>query len=185
MAQAAYFGGVSLRKRRYLREARQLFSEEFVSAFDDSPAELSSNLRELQRSELTGSQLRRLLRYDDRTAGAFGLEARPAFLDHRLVEFCFALPWKFKIRDGWTKYIARKYLERHGLSEIAWRRQKLGYAAPTLAWSDRLLPEFAGCAHDPSLRGLLRPKLSFARVPPRARFRLLNLLSTAKNLNWT
>jgi asparagine synthase (glutamine-hydrolysing) len=184
VGQAAYFGSGTMRKLRYLLEARQLFSAEFISAFDDSPAALSADLHDLQRAEITGSQLRRLLRYDDRTAGAFGLEARPAFLDHRLVEFCFSLPWKFKIRDGWTKYVARQYLERHGLPEIAWRRRKLGYAAPTLAWSDRLLPDFADCTDLSSLRRVLRPALSVTHVAPRAKFRLLNLLSTAKTLNW-
>lgn len=184
LAQAVYFGGVGLRRLRYLKQARELFSDEFVCAFDDSPAVVSADLRELQQAEIAGSQLRRLLRYDDRTSGAFGVEARPAFLDHRVVEFCFSLPWRFKIRDGWTKYIARQYLERHGLPEIAWRRRKLGYAAPTLAWSERLLPEFAACTEIPSVRRVLRPDLSVDHVAPRSRFRLLNFLSTANALGW-
>lgn len=65
---------------------------------------------------------------------AFGVEARLPFLDYRLVEYSFgeAAPWR--IHDGWTKWILRKAVEGMIPTEIAWRRDKIGFATPELDW---------------------------------------------------
>ncbi len=74
-----------------------------------------------------------LLRYEDRNAMAFSLEARVPFLDHRLVEFAFSLPMDLKIRNGWTKWLLRNAM---GLlpDSIRWRKDKIGFATPEEQW---------------------------------------------------
>lgn len=78
--------------------------------------------------------LEELLRYADRNSMAHSREVRLPFLDHALVEFVFSLPANFKIRNGWTKWILRKTMEKHLPPEITWRRDKTGFEPPQQQW---------------------------------------------------
>lgn len=80
------------------------------------------------------SGLPELLHAEDALGMAHGVEARPAFLDHRIVEFCFSLPFHEKIRDGWGKSVLRRSMEGILPPEIQWRKIKMGYPAPVFRW---------------------------------------------------
>lgn len=110
------------------------------SALRDQPEcataflEWSASVRDLvayQKKEITSTVLPALLRFEDRNSMAWSIETRLPFLDYRLVEFVVGLRSSLKIRDGWSKYILRKTAERMLPSSIAWRRSKVGFAAPT------------------------------------------------------
>lgn len=75
-----------------------------------------------------------LLRHEDKNSSAFSLEARVPFLDHRLVEFAFSLGTSYKIRDGWTKWLLRESMKGIIPDEIAYRRDKIGFATPEITW---------------------------------------------------
>ena len=64
-------------------------------------------LRPQLERDLLSAKLPRVLRMNDRLSMAHGIELRSPFLDHRLVEFCFSLPDRFKIRDGHGKWLLR------------------------------------------------------------------------------
>ncbi len=51
-----------------------------------------------------------MLHSEDALSMAFSIESRTPFLDHRLVELCFSLPYSDKISDGWTKSVLRRGL---------------------------------------------------------------------------
>ena len=80
--------------------------------------------------------LEELLKYADRNAMAHGREIRLPFLSHELVEFVFSLPANFKIRDGWTKWLLRKNMEKSLPAEITWRRDKVGFEPPQKSWME-------------------------------------------------
>ena len=63
-----------------------------------------------------------------------GIEVRMPFLDHRLVSFCFGLPWQSKIRNGYTKAIVRDALKKYVPENILNRKAKAGYQAPLDNW---------------------------------------------------
>ena len=65
---------------------------------------------------------------------AHSVEVRLPFLSHKLVEFLFSLPDEYLLQSGWTKYILRKSLEDTLPPEIAWRKDKIGYAIPQKEW---------------------------------------------------
>jgi len=88
------------------------------------------DLKSLQISEIFEGQLSRLLRLDDRSSGCHGLEGRPVFLDNDLVNFALRLSPDLLIRNGWSKYLVRKYLSKHGLDFVAWNKRKIGFQAP-------------------------------------------------------
>ena len=178
-----YFSNTALRKFRYRRDALSVFADEFVAAASGDPHPLAVDPFELLLQEVCGNQLRHLLRFDDRTAAAFGAEGRPAFLDVHMVEFAFSLGWDFKLRNGWTKYITRKYLERAGLPEIAWRKHKLGYNAPTVEWTRKMFAQ-TGIGDLGTCGGILKPGLTPERVPDRMLFPVYNLLSTSRAMGW-
>lgn len=78
--------------------------------------------------------LEELLRYADRNSMAHGREVRLPFLNHELVEFLFSLPSGFKIREGWTKWLLRKSMEKKLPDKITWRKDKIGLEPPQLSW---------------------------------------------------
>jgi asparagine synthase (glutamine-hydrolysing) len=65
---------------------------------------------------------------------AFSVESRTPFLDHRLVELCFSLPFHQKMGDGETKRLLRRALAEEVPAEILARRRKLGFSAPLGQW---------------------------------------------------
>ena len=78
--------------------------------------------------------LEELLRYSDRNSMAHGTEVRLPFLNTQLVEFIFSLPSTYKIRDGYTKYILRKVMDKKIPDSIVWRTDKIGYEPPQQNW---------------------------------------------------
>jgi asparagine synthase (glutamine-hydrolysing) len=104
---------------------------------------------------LTETSLPALLRYADRNSMAFSREVRLPFLDHRLVEYCFAIPTSQKINGATTKTVLRNATQGILPEEIRNRRDKLGFAPPESSW----------------LRGPLRPWAEdvFASTPFRQR----------------
>jgi len=58
------------------------------------------------------------------SAAAFGVELRSPFCDHRLVEFCLALPDEQKLGDGWTRVVMRRGLDGVLPDEVRWRPGK-------------------------------------------------------------
>ncbi len=69
----------------------------------------------------------------DRASMAVSLESRIPLLDPRIVEFAWRLPGAFKQRNGTTKWILRKVLDRYVPRELV-ERPKRGFSAPVARW---------------------------------------------------
>jgi asparagine synthase (glutamine-hydrolysing) len=69
----------------------------------------------------------------DRATMAHGLEARSPFLDHRLVEFCAALPEEYKMRRGEAKYLLKAVMKDKLPASIL-ERPKMGFGVPIDEW---------------------------------------------------
>jgi asparagine synthase (glutamine-hydrolysing) len=170
-----------LRRRRLTGTVRP----EWLDSPAPAVAPVVGSRRRQQMLELRALSLPSLLRYDDRTAGALGMETRLPFLDYRVVEFAFRLPTRHKIRHGWTKFLLRRYLDRHGLPDIAWRKAKVAFEAPQDEWT-RALVKARGTRLTQSAQGqaFLVPGTSLDRVSAKTAWDLYNCLHLAELLDW-
>jgi asparagine synthase (glutamine-hydrolysing) len=78
----------------------------------------------------------------DRMSMAHSLEARPPFLDPRIVDFASRLPENFKLNGSKSKFVLRQLMKDKLPAEIM-RRPKIGFDIPVHDW----------------LRGVLSPLL--------------------------
>jgi len=91
----------------------------------------------LQVLEITSTNLPVLLRYEDKNSMAHSIEARLPFLDYRAVETALSLPGNVKIRDGWSKWVLRKFMVGRMPDAVTWRKNKLGFEAPEKLWLEK------------------------------------------------
>ena len=64
----------------------------------------------------------------DKFSMAHGIETRFPFLDYRLASFCFALPNKYKIKNGFTKKILRDVMRNKLPESVLNRVKKKGFS---------------------------------------------------------
>jgi asparagine synthase (glutamine-hydrolysing) len=98
-----------------LQERQQRYREE-------SNLRNCGSLQQAHAKRLTVPYLTAGIERYGRLAAVCGVEQRQPFLDKRVVEFCLSLPWRMKVRNGWSKYGLRLVAERMLPPEVAWRR---------------------------------------------------------------
>ncbi len=136
-AVAPQFLRAAVRPYRRRLGIRAALAESFIShdcaARIDLPGRLRSlweyrdhyptlSTRERQAQEIAHPQNGAALERYHRVAASRGIEARHPFFDKRVVEFCLALPWDQKVRDGWSKRIVRQGAAGFLPDEVRWRR---------------------------------------------------------------
>lgn len=75
-----------------------------------------------------------LLRNYDHYSMISGVEVRIPLLDHRIVEFAFSIPWRSKVRGGFTKAVLRDAVAPWLPDEVVRRKTKIGFAPPIVDW---------------------------------------------------
>jgi asparagine synthase (glutamine-hydrolysing) len=90
----------------------------------------------------------------DRMSMAVSLEAREPLLDHKLLEFAARVPMALKLKNGQSKYLLRRVLDRRIPRRIL-ERGKRGFEAPIGEW---LRGPLAGMTQELLLDGRLRDR---------------------------
>jgi asparagine synthase (glutamine-hydrolysing) len=129
---------VKLRSTITQRLRPRALREQFKSKWRRPPAQVAQKFHDPVHqslyASLTHTVLPQLLRYADRNSMAFSREVRLPFLDHRLVEFLFAIPVEQKISGSKTKVVLRNSISGIVPEEIRNRKDKLGFAPPEVSW---------------------------------------------------
>ena len=69
----------------------------------------------------------------DRASMAVALELRAPLLDHRVIELAWRLPQKYKIREGRSKWLLRRILDKYVPAKLI-DRPKSGFGIPFGQW---------------------------------------------------
>lgn len=126
---------------------------QFVRARDLAFYQESRNLDALNRLlyyQFHFGSLPSILMNVDKLSMAHGVEVRSPLLDWRIVTLSFSLPEKFKLRDGFSKYLLRRISNELLPANITERTGKKGFA-PSLTWFADGLADFGEVIiNDPS-----------------------------------
>ncbi|MEO7309794.1 MAG: asparagine synthase (glutamine-hydrolyzing) [Chitinophagaceae bacterium] len=139
LTHLAYFTNPALRYKRQAGRMKHL-KREISAACRSELSHKTHNLeqpgalRQLQLVEMQERSLPLLLRFEDKNAMHYSVEARLPFLDWQLMELVYSMSDDFRFKNGWSKYILRKALEKVAPPEIAWRKKKIGFVAPAASW---------------------------------------------------
>jgi asparagine synthase (glutamine-hydrolysing) len=105
------------------------------------PKPFSDNLLNLQYRDLFYTKIPRALRFNDRVSMAASTELRVPFLEHNLVEFAFAQPLEYKIKNGVQKYLVRELVSEYLSPKISYT-PKRPLQTPQREWLGNELKEF-------------------------------------------
>ena len=133
-----------LRKMVYRKRTFFLKRNKNEFRFLDEFAETYNDLRSLQQLEIEKTMLPELLRYEDKNSMYNSIESRLPFLDYQFVENAISLKSEYKISSGWTKFILRRILSELLAGNIAWRKKKNTFNAPTDTWLSEIKPFMIG-----------------------------------------
>jgi asparagine synthase (glutamine-hydrolysing) len=114
--------------------------------------------------------LEELLRYADRNSMAHSREVRLPYLSHQLVEFVFSLPAQYKINDGFSKWLLRKFADKLLPADITWQTKKTGFEPPQQQWMQNITFQDYVYEAKRSLvkQGILNSTVLQQKVQPRA-----------------
>src|SRR5918911_1787967 len=143
-------------------QKRSLYSPDFTSTLDGhdaghwlrdalAPEPRLDPVDAVQRADTLLYLPQDCLTKIDIASMANSLEARSPLLDHRLVEFCAALPSNYKLRGRTSKWLLRRIMQPR-LPPAVLTRPKMGFGVPVGQW----------------LRGELRPLLDDTVLSERA-----------------
>lgn len=135
-----YFSTFSVRKL-WLKKRGKILKDKYMRSIDFSKIKCLTksykNIFELQKNEIFRDQLPELLKWEDKNSMSCSVESRLPFLDYNFVETCLSINNHYKIREGWSKYILRKNLEKFLPDKITYNRRKIGFDAPIEHWWPR------------------------------------------------
>ncbi|RMF00571.1 MAG: lasso peptide isopeptide bond-forming cyclase, partial [Chloroflexi bacterium] len=80
--------------------------------------------RQFHANAITADALPFMYEWANRSATAFGVEARHPFGDRRLIEFCLSLPPAQKLHNGWTRVVMRRAMDGILADKVCWRGGK-------------------------------------------------------------
>ncbi len=103
------------------------------SAQSKLPKKFESKLMNQMYEDHRTFNLPYLLKYGDAISMAYSIESRLPFLDYRLVEFLFHLPYNKIMNEKHSKHILRESLKDVLPHEILYRN-KIGFSTPISEW---------------------------------------------------
>ncbi len=122
---------------------KEVLSENFLKLAKKPryPKPFKEDLLNKQFRDLFYTKIPRALRFNDRISMAYSTELREPFLDYNLVEFAFAQPLEYKIKNGIQKKVLRDIVSEY-LSDSITYAPKRPLQTPQREWLGNDLKEF-------------------------------------------
>ena len=105
------------------------------------PTPFRNELLNKQYRDLFYTKIPRALRFNDRVSMAYSTELREPFLDYRLVEYAFAQPYEYKIKNGVQKYLLRELVSEY-LDDSITNSPKRPLQTPQREWLGNELSDY-------------------------------------------
>jgi asparagine synthase (glutamine-hydrolysing) len=122
---------IYLKNDEFEQYLRTPFHEDFTEEkFSDSM------LRNRMMNELFVEGVRVSLHEDDLNSMYFSVENRAPFLDRRLFEFCYTIPNRHLIRNGFNKAVLRDAMRGLAVDRVLDSPRKIGFNAPVMSFLD-------------------------------------------------
>ena len=177
-AYFVYFTKAKIRIKRLQVKNSFIKAKYFnLASFDilEKNAKNYLNLFELQHQEIFYTQMPHLLRYEDRNSMRHSIETRLPFLDYTVVETALSIPNKYKIKDGWTKYILRRTIDKILPNNIVWRKNKFGFEAPTKSWVNSIEDEIIISISKSKILSEISDSINLNRLDLNQKWKLFNI----------
>ena len=100
-----------------------------------------SLLRNRMMNEMFHEAVRVILHEDDLNAMYYSIENRSPFLDRQLFDFCYSIPNRYLIRDGFNKVVLRDAVRGIAPDCVLDKRTKVGFNAPVFSFLDVADPQ--------------------------------------------
>ncbi|WP_201523459.1 asparagine synthase (glutamine-hydrolyzing) [Aliarcobacter butzleri] len=189
LAYFIYFTKSKIRIKRLKNKNKFIKKEYFdLVSFDilEKNAKSYLNLFELQYEEIFHTQMPHLLRYEDKNSMRHSIEARLPFIDFRVVETALSINNKYKVKDGWTKYILRKTVDKILPKNVVWRKNKFGFEAPTKSWIDAIDSEIIETINKSIILGEVLNAIDFKNLDLTQKWKLFNIAKWEEiyNVSW-
>jgi asparagine synthase (glutamine-hydrolysing) len=129
--------GLSRKQSQSLQDSpfsREFLGQGYTPDYTLPTSPFSDRLTRKMHADLSRDFLPMLLKYGDAFSMASSVESRLPFLDHRLVEFTFQLPYRYKYDGRTTKGILRKAMAADVPQAILSRTDKVGFETPLPEW---------------------------------------------------
>jgi asparagine synthase (glutamine-hydrolysing) len=128
---------------------QHVLSNEFLSLAKKPvyPKPFKDELLNMQYRDLFYTKIPRALRFNDRVSMANSTELREPFLDYKLVEFAFAQPLEYKIKDKVQKKILRDIVAEYLNNAISYA-PKRPLQTPQREWLGNELKEYVAKSID-------------------------------------
>jgi asparagine synthase (glutamine-hydrolysing) len=120
------------------------FAQFLTRPFEESFREeryADSLLRNRMMNEMFHESVRVILHEDDLNAMYYSIENRSPFLDRDLFEFCYSIPNRWLIRDGFNKVVLRDAVRGLAPDCVLDKRLKVGFNAPVESFLDASDPQ--------------------------------------------
>ena len=183
-----YFSNWPLRKKYAANKLKGIRSQYFDAIDEDFLKQLAAAYRnplELQKLEITSTQIPALLRYEDRNSMHYSIETRLPFLDWELLEFNLSLPIDFKIQHGWSKYLIRDSMNKRLPDSITWRTNKFGFNSPDKEWLTASADFKKWVSESPILNAMFTDPLAVANLKNGMLWKMINIACWEKSYNVT
>lgn len=108
-------------------EGYRVLSERYLESIAEAPV-LDSDSPEMRQSRIASYLsvkyfMTNLLERKDRMSMYSGVEVRVPFGDHRILEFVYNVPWKYRMENGHEKSLLREAMRSYLPEEILWRKK--------------------------------------------------------------